>query len=164
MPKPLLKTCAALWFMALTVLGLSSSLNPCKADVMTQTDQAAIEETRQRVFTAYNAGDLETMMAYFHPDVVQIPRYDLILEGKEAVRANYAGALSQFVIHISDTLENLYIDGDIAGTHGRYTVTLTPKGGGSEVSRSGRYMVIMKRWKESPTGWSTFRELVQPEP
>ncbi|MEM6681409.1 MAG: nuclear transport factor 2 family protein [Pseudomonadota bacterium] len=131
---------------------------------MTQDDKAAIDETRARVFAAYNAGDLDTMMGYFHPDVVQIPSFDVILDGKAAVRANYAAALSRFVVHISDQLENLYIDGDIAGTHGRYTVTLSPHDGGAPISRSGRYMVIMKRWSESPTGWSTFRELVQPQP
>jgi ketosteroid isomerase-like protein len=127
-----------------------------------EDDQQAIEETRERVFTAYKAGDLDTMMVHFHPDVIQIPSYDKALIGKERVRANYAAALEMFDIVISDDLENMYIDGDVATTHGLYTVTLTPKAGGEPMQRSGRYMVIMKRWAGSPTGWSTFRELVQP--
>lgn len=127
-----------------------------------QADVAAIEETRAIVFAAYKAGDLDTMMLHFHPDVIQIPSYEKQLIGKDAVRANYAAALEMFDIVLSDHLEDMHIDGDIASTHGLYTVTLTPKGGGAALSRSGRYMVLMKRWKASPTGWSTFRELVQP--
>lgn len=140
------------------------TLAGCKVTQETHNkdDQLAIEETRTRVFTAYKAGDLETMMAYFHPDVIQIPSYDKLLIGKERVQANYAAALSMFDIVISDDLEDMHIDGDVATTHGLYTVTLTPKAGGEPMQRSGRYMVIMKRWAGSPTGWSTFRELVQP--
>ncbi|MEM7571178.1 MAG: nuclear transport factor 2 family protein [Pseudomonadota bacterium] len=130
---------------------------------MTQNDKAAIEETRACVFEAYCAGNLDTMMAYFHPDVVQIPAFDKILDGKEAVRANYAAALALFDIHITDALENMAISADMASTHGTYEVVLTPKAGGPAMRRAGRYMVIMKRWAQSPTGWSTFRELVQPQ-
>jgi len=147
------------------VLCLCSIVAGCTAygSDMTTDDKAAIEETRRIVFAAYKAGDLDTMMAHFHPDVIQIPSYDKVLTGKADVRANYAAALSLFTIELNDSLEDLYIDGDIAGTHGLYTVTLTPKDGGPVMRRSGRYMVIMKRWPESPTGWSTYRELVQPE-
>ncbi|MEM7568480.1 MAG: DUF4440 domain-containing protein [Pseudomonadota bacterium] len=127
-------------------------------------DVAAIEETRRRVFSAYKAGDLATMMAYFHPDVIQIPAFDKVLDGKAAVEANYAAALAHFQITMTDALENLSISADMASTHGTYDIVLTPKAGGAAMQRSGRYMVIMKRWAESPTGWSTFRELVQPAP
>lgn len=129
---------------------------------MTQADKAALEATRSTVFAAYKVGDLDTMMDHFHPDVIQIPNYETLLHGKDAVRANYAAALSRFEVLMTDTLEDMFIDGDMATTHGRYDIVLTPKEGGEPMARSGRYMVIMKRWSGSPTGWSTFRELVQP--
>lgn len=129
---------------------------------MTQLDITAIEETRDTVFAAYRAGQLDVMMQHFHPAVIQIPAYDKVLIGKEAVRANYAAALSLFKIDITDDLENMDVAGDMATTHGLYKVSLIPKAGGQGLERTGRYMVIMRRWAESPTGWSTFRELVQP--
>lgn len=129
---------------------------------MTTTDIALIEDTRAAVFAAYRAGHLDVMMQHFHPEVIQIPAYDKVLVGKEAVRANYAAALSLFKIDMTDDLENMAVDGNMATTHGLYKVVLTPKAGGEGMERTGRYMVLMRRWADSPTGWSTFRELVQP--
>lgn len=140
-------------------------LTTCDGPIMTASDKDAIDETRRRVFEAYRAGDLETMMAYFHPDVIQIPAFDKLLVGKEAVRANYAAALALFQIDIRDDLENMAIAQDMASTHGTYEVTLTHKERAiAPMRRHGRYMVVMRRWDQSPTGWSTFRELVQPGP
>ncbi len=125
-------------------------------------DKAAIDETRAQVFAAYRLGDVDGMMNFFHPEVIQIPAFERVLDGKEAVEANYRAILSRFDAALKDTLENMSIGGDMASTHGLYELVLTPRDGGAAVRRKGRYMVIMKQWDASPTGWSTFRELVQP--
>ena len=125
-------------------------------------DLDAIAATRRAVFSAYRRGDVETMMAHFHPDVIQIPAFDKVLVGIDAVRANYEAALALFDIVLKDALENMEVAGDVATSHGTYTVTLTPKSGAAAIQRAGRYLVLMRRHAASPTGWATWRELVQP--
>ena len=103
-----------------------------------EIDREAVMATRNAVYTAYKRGDVDAMLAHFHPEVIQIPAFDKVLVGIDAVRTNYEAALALFDIVLEDELENVEIVGDICSMHGTYTVTLTPKdgGGGPAAQRS----------------------------
>lgn len=124
-------------------------------------DEAGILQTRDTVFGAYNVGDVDMMIRHFHPDVIQIPAFDKKLAGRAAVEANYRNTVSLFQVTISDEIEDVSVVGDLATMVGTYRISLTPRAGGQAIARSGRYMVVMRRWGDSPTGWAMFRELAQ---
>ena len=58
--------------------------------------------------------------------------------------------------------ERLLVMGDAAVRIFHFNIRATPVSGGSPSSFTGRSMVVYPRSKESPTGWVTIRELVQP--
>lgn len=63
---------------------------------------------------AFNAHDLDALLAHYHPDVVKInPHFPEPRSGKAVVRDGYAGLFRRFP-DVQDTIQRLVVDGDQA--------------------------------------------------
>ena len=126
-------------------------------------DEAALDKTDAAVRAAFAAGDLDAIRRYHHPDVVKALSPGPLLMGRDAVvnaiGSNLKDARLEF---IESQIESSLVMNESAVRIFHFTIRATPKSGGPSSSFTGRSMIVYERRKESPTGWATIRELVQP--
>ena len=127
------------------------------------TDRAALEKTGAAIRAAFAAGDVATAMKYHHPDVTKALSYNRVLVGRDAVAADLGNSLRQYHLEfVEDRLESLLIENDTAVELAFFSIKATPVAGGQPWLFKGRTMVVYVRYKDSPTGWASIRELIQP--
>lgn len=128
-------------------------------------DKAAIEKTNAAVRAAFASGDIPAILAYHHPDVTKALAYDRYLVGRTALEADLHSTLENYSLEfLQNDVEILSVHGDIATEQILFSVKGTPKKHGSPFFFKGRTMLILVRYDQSPTGWATLREIVQPAP
>jgi ketosteroid isomerase-like protein len=134
-------------------------------------DRAAVEKTGAAIRAAFAAGDVAAAMRYHHPEVRKALAYDKVLVGREAVAANLRETLAKFHLEfVRNDVESLLIVGDTAVEQTLFTIRVSAAGApagdpaGASYEFKGRTMVVYVRYAESPTGWASIRELIQPAP
>ena len=133
------------------------------ADAGPDADQAALQRTSEAIRAAFAKGDVAEAMAYHHPDVAKTLAYHKYLKGRDAVAADLRGTLQQFKLEfVENQVESLLIEENAAVEQTLFTIKGTPKTGGQPFLFKGRSMVVYVRYKESPTGWASIREMIQP--
>jgi len=111
---------------------------------------------------AFSEGDIETIEALHHPAVVKALGYTDIKTGRDEVIVGIAGTLENYNLEfIANEVESILIDGNIAIEQTKFAIKGTPKKGGDSFIFKGRTMVTYLKYKESPTGWATIREIIQ---
>ena len=127
------------------------------------TDRDALEKTGAAIRAAFAAGDAAAAMKYHHPDVVKALSYNNVLVGRDAVAADLAKNLRQYHLEfVENRVESLLIQNDTAVEQTLFAIKGTPIAGGQSFLFKGRTMVVYVRYKESPTGWASIREVIQP--
>jgi ketosteroid isomerase-like protein len=128
-----------------------------------ETDRDAVLRTGDAIRAAFAAGDVAAAMRYHHPDVRKALTYQKTLVGRDAVAADMRNNFRRFHLEfVENHIESLFIDGDTAVEQTLFTIRGTPVGPGKPFLFSGRTMVVYVRYKQSPTGWASMRELIQP--
>jgi ketosteroid isomerase-like protein len=126
-------------------------------------DRTALEKTSEAIRAAFAKGDVATAMEYHHPDVVKALAFHKYVIGRDAVAADLRGTLQQFTLEfVENQVESLLIEGNTAVEQTLFAIKGTPKGGGDLFLFKGRAMVVYIRYKNSPTGWASIREMIQP--
>ncbi|MEM1217753.1 MAG: nuclear transport factor 2 family protein, partial [Bacteroidota bacterium] len=112
---------------------------------------------------AFAEGDLATISALHHPEVVKALGYQDEQKGRQAVMEGIRGTLAAFKLEfVENEVENIYFQGDLAIEQTRFAIKGTPKSGGDSFLFKGRTMVTYVRHANSPSGWATIREIIQP--
>jgi len=102
-------------------------------------------------------------MAYHHPEVVKSLSYGNFLIGRDAVQRDIAATLQRFDLEWKENqVRSLLIQGDTAVELTDFAIQGTPKKRGEPFLFRGRVMVVYVRYKSSPTGWASIREIIQP--
>jgi ketosteroid isomerase-like protein len=128
-----------------------------------EKDRHALEKTSEAIRTAFARGEIATVMAYHHPDVIKALSFRRYLNGRDAVEADLRGTLQQFNLEfVENRVESLLVEDKTAVEQTVFTIKGTPKGGGEPFLFKGRAMVVYVRYKKSPTGWASIREMIQP--
>jgi ketosteroid isomerase-like protein len=123
----------------------------------------ALQKTSEAIRAAFAKGDVAAAMEYHHPDVVKALAFNKRLNGRDAVAADLSGTLQLFNLEfVANQVESLLIEGNTAVEQTLFAIKGTPKGGGEPFVVKGRAMVVYVRYKESPTGWASIREMIQP--
>ncbi|GAB4032428.1 YybH family protein [Spirosoma jeollabukense] len=134
-----------------------------KTFAQSTTDRASLEKTSQAIRTAFARGDVAAILTYHHPDVVKALSYTKYLKGRDAVKVDLEGTLQGFTLEFKDNqVESLFIQGDTAIEQALFTIKGIPKKGGEPFFFKGRAQVVYVRYKQSPTGWASIREIIQP--
>lgn len=122
-----------------------------------------ILDNGQTIRDAFAAGDIEKIKSLHHPDVTKALNYTDIKNGREEVIDGLRGALQNFSLEfLENNVESIYIQDDLAIEQSRFSIKGTPKKGGEPFILKGRTMVTYIRYEDSPTGWATIREIIQP--
>jgi ketosteroid isomerase-like protein len=145
--------------------GFTATTPATNVYVGTDQDRASLQKTGEAIRAAFARGDIEAIMAYHHPDVIKALSYDKYLVGRDAVKADLLGTLQAFNLSFEQSrVENTFFQGNTAVEQSVFTIKGTPKNGGTPFLFKGRSLVVYVRYKKSPTGWASIRELIQPAP
>ena len=149
--RTILLTLIAIFFLA-----CESELQ--KADIRTE-----ILTHGKRIRDAFADGDVEAIKALHHPDVIKALGYNNLQNGREEVIEGVSQTLKSFHLEfVENDVESIYLNGEVAIEQSRFAIQGTPKEGGDSFTFKGRTMVTYIRYEESPTGWATIREIIQP--
>jgi ketosteroid isomerase-like protein len=126
-------------------------------------DRDAIMRTDAALLAGFAHGDVNEIMRYHHPDVAKALTYSKYLVGRDAVRADLTATLDQFRLEfVGHRVESLLVHGDTAIEQTAFEIKGTPKKGGEPFLFKGRAIVVYVRYGQSPTGWASIREAIQP--
>jgi ketosteroid isomerase-like protein len=126
-------------------------------------DREALVKTSVAIRDGFARGDVAAILAYHHPDVVKALSFDKTIHGRDALGADLTATLQQVNLEWKENrVESLWIHGDTAVEQTVFVIKGTPKNGNAAFLFRGRAQVVYVRYKQSPTGWASIRELVQP--
>ena len=127
------------------------------------TDREAPQKTSEAIRAAFARGDVAAVMSYHHPDVIKALGFHKYLAGRDAVEADLRKTLQQFNLEFEENrVESLLIQSDTAIERTVFAIKSTSKSGGEPYVFKGRAQVVYVRYKGSPTGWASIREIIQP--
>lgn len=126
-------------------------------------DRESLQKTSEAIRTAFAQGDVDSIMAYHHPEVIKALSFHKYLVGRDAVAEDLRKTLQQFKLEFEENrVESLLIQGDTAIEQTVFAIKSTPRSGGESYLFRGRTQVVYVRYKKSPTGWASIREIIQP--
>lgn len=126
-------------------------------------DRESLQKTSEAIRAAFAQGDIDRIMTYHHPDVIKALSFQKYLVGRDAVAADLRQTLQKFKLEFEENrVESLLVQGDTAIEQTIFAIKSTPKSGGESYLFRGRTQVVYVRYKKSPTGWASIREIIQP--
>ncbi len=95
----------------------------------------------------YNTGDFEKLVSFYYAeDAVEMEANQPILEGREAILANYKKASEEYDIQCDSSIaKDVRVSGNMAMVRGNDTGTATPKGGGEQAKYDLKWVGIFER-------------------
>jgi ketosteroid isomerase-like protein len=153
--------------LLITTLVIALFAAGCFADnkyVGSNADRTSLEKTSQAIRAAFARGDVATIMSYHHADVVKSLSYGNYLTGRDAVKADVTATLQRFNLEWKENhVRSMLIQGDTAVELTDFTIQGTPKDQRQPpFLLKGRAMIVYVRYKNSPIGGASIREVIQP--
>ncbi|MEM9856751.1 MAG: nuclear transport factor 2 family protein [Bacteroidota bacterium] len=112
---------------------------------------------------AFGNENIEKLRSLHHPEVIKALGYKDLKTGREEVIKGLKDTMASFTLEfLENEVESILIQGNMATEQTRFSIKGTPKAGGESWIFRGRTVVTYVRYKDSPTGWATIREIIQP--
>jgi ketosteroid isomerase-like protein len=149
------------------ILGLIVCLTNCTTGNPTDSQEyrVSFNKTKTAIMDGFARGDVEAVMALHHPEVVKYFGGKNIVVGREGLRKQLSDMFNNGKAEfIENDIESTVFNGDAVVETSIFGMRLIPKNGDSSRIFRGRSMVVYVRYKESPTGWASIREMVQEIP
>lgn len=125
--------------------------------------EQAILDHGKTIREAFANANIEKIKSLHHPDVIKALGYNDVKNGRDEVIDGLIETLQTFNLEfIENNVESILIQENIAIEQTRFTIKGTPKNDGDPFVFKGRTMVTYIRYEQSPTGWATIREIIQP--
>ena len=107
---------------------------------------SATKEVDAAWINAMKANDVDAVMKCYAPDAIAALPGAPLARGDKAIRATYEGLLSaNTVTDVSISETGHRQTRNVATGWGTFSLTLTPKAGGSPATMMGRYTVVVER-------------------
>jgi uncharacterized protein (TIGR02246 family) len=107
-------------------------------------DEQAIRDLVARWNDASMAGDVETVLGLIAEDAVfQVAGREPF--GKDAFGQGLRRGLEQVRLDVRSEIEELHVVGDLAYLRHHLWVTMTPRGGGAPMKRTGYTLTILRK-------------------
>lgn len=125
----------------------------------------SLEKTTAAIRDAFGRGDVPAIVALHHPDVIKYFGGDNVVKGRAALEKGLSEMFRTSTMEfIENRVESTQFNGETAIETSIFVIKVTPKNGGQPTVGSGRAMVVYVRYKDSPTGWASIREMAQAAP
>jgi uncharacterized protein (TIGR02246 family) len=118
---------------------------------MTQDVRTAIESANQTFMAAFKRADAAAIAACYTRDAQLLPANSDVVQGLEAIREFWQGALELGMTEVRLETRELDVYGDTAVEVGRYELHA-----GGTVADRGKYIVV---WKNAEGGWKLHRDI-----
>jgi len=129
-----------------TLLVLAGCSEPgSQAEYSPQADFETVAAMVSEFDRCARESDLDTFVSYSTEDIVWMPPNEPAVVGKEAVREWYANFYGMFDIEMTHELLESHTFRDVVIARGNATETLTPKAGGSPMSLSAKFLMVLRR-------------------
>lgn len=129
-------------------------LSPALAALLLATPLAAQDSARalQEAFLeAFRAGDAAALAALYADDATNYTVGEMVVEGREATEAAWAPFFEANTIDEAELIQGgLETLGDAAVGWGLWRIVFTPREGGEQAVKEGRYMDMSRKTDE---GW-----------
>lgn len=142
------------------VLALAAMTGACaapKAQEFTRTDAEAIRRTSVDLTVAFNAKDLEKVMAQYAENSAFMPPNAPMLRGRDALKTYYDGLLAKGATNLKMTPEDITGYGPLAYESGTYSIVY--EGNGGPGRDRGKYLRVLRNmngtWRSEYTIWSS---------
>jgi hypothetical protein len=147
----------------LILLLLFGLVMSCQPKIDKQAIRQEIVNNGETIRAAFATADTALIRSLHHPEVIKALGYTDIKNGREEVMTGLEETFQNFSLaFIENEIESILIQEDLAIEQSRFAIEGTPKNEGTPFVFRGRTMVTYVRYKESPTGWATVREIIQP--
>jgi ketosteroid isomerase-like protein len=128
-------------------------------------DKLSLEKTTAAIRAAFGRGDVPAIVALHHPDVVKYFGGKNVVIGRAALTKGLIQTFKSVKMEfVGNQIESTVFNGNTAIETSIFTFKVTPKNGGKPTLQKGRSMVVYVRYKDSPTGWASIREMAQAAP
>ena len=128
-----------------------------------ETPEEEVLRHGKTIREAFKRGDLEAIKSLHHPEVKKALGYTDLKKDRKEVVDGLVGLLESYQLEfVENTVESLLVMDSIAIEQTRFVIQGTPKDKGEPFTFKGRTMVTYVRYSQSPTGWATIREIIQP--
>jgi uncharacterized protein (TIGR02246 family) len=109
------------------------------------------------------AGDITKILPLMAEDVVFLIPGQAPMRGRDAFAASFAGWQGKFSLETNCEIQKIEVDGGLAYSWTKLTVTMTPLDGGPANRRSGYTLTVLR--KSADGNWQIFRDanLLTPE-
>lgn len=112
---------------------------------------------------AFADGNVDLIRQLHHPQVEKALNYGDSQIGRKVVVEGIESTLAAYHLKfIENDVESILVQGDLAIEQTLFTIQGSPKAGGDSFLFKGRTLVTYVRSEESPSGWATIREIIQP--
>jgi ketosteroid isomerase-like protein len=127
-------------------------------------DRKALEQTSINIRKAFSNEDIPTILAYHHPEIRKALGYQNVFSGHAAMEQDLKNTFSFAKLSwLENNVESLIFQGKTAIEMTSFIIEGKPKDGSKPFIFKGRAMIVYVKSKQSPTGWVSLREIVQPE-
>jgi len=109
-----------------------------------QSDDSAVREAHTRWIAAVNAGDLATLLGSMTDDAVFLSPGQVPV-GRAEFPAGFSAAHERFRIRCASELQEVVIEGSLAYTRCRDSLSLTPRAGGDAAELAGHRITLYRR-------------------
>jgi len=116
--------------------------------IQNESVKAEIRASLTHSASAFNRGDVETIVEAYAPDAVVLPPNSPAVQGIPAIRRLWEALLAAGYRNASFELDEIEHWGEVALAIGRYNVQVPTKSGTQEVDR-GKYV---GHWRRMPDG------------
>jgi hypothetical protein len=140
-------------------LGCSTTKNYVGSD----KDRQALEQTSIGIRTAFASGDVQTILSYHDTNIRKALGYTHIIIGKDELEKDLNNTFKNVKLKwLKNDVESLSFQGSTAIEITVFNIEITPNNGDKPFISKGRAMIVYVRNSQSPYGWASIREVIQP--
>ena len=147
-----MKRTTLLWSIAAAVALAACTQTPPDT---TEADAATIRGQTESFLAAFNAGDAAALGPSYAEDAVEMQPDGPAMEGRAAIVQGFTDFFTEFTASQTAEVDEVDVQGDLALSRGRWHVRQTPRAGGDEQVRSGKWMVLHQR--QADGSWRVWR-------
>ena len=128
-------------------------------------DQSDLDKTTKAIRDAFGRGDVAAIVALHHPNIVKYFGGTNVVNGRAELEKGLTQMLKNSTMEfVENKVESTLFNGKTIVQTSLFGIKITPKNGGKPTFARGRSMVVYVRYKDSPTGWASIREMAQQGP
>lgn len=142
---PMLVLIALIMGACQPIVAQPKSAAPEQATISLEAQEDAVRAASAAWDAAFNAGDLDQLVALYAEDAVDLPPGLPALEGIDAIAGDLQYIHDEFDAHHETSILEIKISGDLAIERANYTMTLTPKVGGDTIAEVGKHIIVRQK-------------------